>query len=265
MLLLEGVYLIVAGWIIHRCTTWLQRLLSVWEQLRMWTPLLVTVFKVYTWQIVIVSILESWGINLDALTASFSIVGVISAFALKDPLSNFAAGLLLATNDHLDTGLTIQIKGYTGTIRSLDIMSLTLTTPDNQRIVIPNRLLLDAPMTIINGFPSRGLGMTFRVHPNADTDDLLQRLTNLVLADPLVLRQPEPLIEISDITEQYLVITVSPYVRKEDFGTALFRIRQQCAQLLASAFDEPPPYPHRALQSQPSRALPPPQNLPETQ
>lgn len=82
--------------------------------------------------------LSQLGIELGPLLAGFGIAGVIIGFALQDTLSNFASGMMILIYRPYDVGDLINAAGVTGRVSHMSLVSTTIKTMDNQRLIIPN-------------------------------------------------------------------------------------------------------------------------------
>jgi small-conductance mechanosensitive channel len=92
---------------------------------------------------VLMSALTQAKINTDFIKQNLSIVlgGLVAAFAIgyglasRNMMANFLASLY--SKDRFKIGDTISINGTTGTIENMDSTTLTLTTPDKKRVIVP--------------------------------------------------------------------------------------------------------------------------------
>mgnify|MGYP001553638003 FL=1 len=85
-------------------------------------------------------VLAALGVNVTPLFAMIGGASFILAFAFQDTLGNLASGLMIMINRPFDEGDYVVVRGTGGTVRSVSIMATTVTTPDNQVIVIPKRM-----------------------------------------------------------------------------------------------------------------------------
>ena len=78
------------------------------------------------------------GISLGPLLAGLGVVGFILGFALQDSLSNFAAGMMILIYRPYDVGDLVEIGGVFGKVEHMSMVSTTILTLDNQKLVVPN-------------------------------------------------------------------------------------------------------------------------------
>ena len=94
------------------------------------------------WVVLVVGLLfalAALGVNVAPLFAMIGGASFILAFALQDTLGNLASGLMIIINRPFDEGDYVVVGGTGGTVQSVSIVATTVTTPDNQVIVIPNK------------------------------------------------------------------------------------------------------------------------------
>jgi small-conductance mechanosensitive channel len=93
----------------------------------------------YAFQIlVVVYILGQFGIKLNALLGAAGIAGIAIGFAAQTSISNIISGFFVLWERALQIGDFITIDDVTGTVQSIDLLSVRIVTPDNQMIRIPN-------------------------------------------------------------------------------------------------------------------------------
>lgn len=92
----------------------------------------------------------------DAVTALLGTAGVIGlavGLALQDPLMNLFSGVLMSVKDFYQIGDLIETNGFFGKIEQITLRSTIIALPDGQEVVIPNKDVLQNPLT---SFSHRG-------------------------------------------------------------------------------------------------------------
>lgn len=107
------------------------------------------IITVLTYATVIVVIAFIWGVDEKQLliyVSSFLTILGIAFFAQWSILSNITAGIILFVNYPVKIGDTITIlekdNDTTGEIRDIGAFFITLKTPENEFITIPNAIIL---------------------------------------------------------------------------------------------------------------------------
>ena len=99
--------------------------------------LIVSVVGKSLWVLVIIMILGRIGLDIGPLITGLGLTGFILGFAFQDSLSNLASGVMLTLNRPFQIGDYVDAGGVSGTIKAMDMMAVSMTTPDNKRIIIP--------------------------------------------------------------------------------------------------------------------------------
>ncbi len=82
--------------------------------------------------------LSQLGLDLGPLLAGFGVIGFILGFAMQDSLSNFASGLMILFYRPYDVGDLVDISGVFGKVENMSLVSTSILTLDNQKLVVPN-------------------------------------------------------------------------------------------------------------------------------
>lgn len=82
--------------------------------------------------------LSSIGLPLGGLAALVAAGGFAVGLAFQGTLSNFAAGILLLVFRPFKVGDMINAAGIIGKVNEIDLFTVTLDTPDNRRVIVPN-------------------------------------------------------------------------------------------------------------------------------
>ena len=94
-----------------------------------------------------VTALGTAGVNVGALVTSLGLTGFALSLAFKDVLTNVLSGMLILLYRPFRIGDTITIASHTGKIMLIDLRYTTLKK-DNERILIPNAMLLSGTIRV---------------------------------------------------------------------------------------------------------------------
>jgi len=95
------------------------------------------------------------GIPLASVATIISSAAIAVGLALQGSLSNLAGGIVILAFKPFHVGDVIQTGSYNGTVESIGVFYTTLTTFDNQRVVLPNAGLSNANITNASAFDTR--------------------------------------------------------------------------------------------------------------
>ena len=161
--------------------------------------------------------LSAMGINIGPILALVGAAGFVVAFALQDTLSNFASGIMIMIYRPFDVGDMINVGGVTGEARSMNLVSTTIATPDNQILIVPNNAIWGNIITNITGSGTRRVDLVFRISYDDDIEQAQQIMQDVVSSHPLVLQQPEPTIALQELGPWSVDIICRPWTQTEDY------------------------------------------------
>jgi len=82
------------------------------------------------------------GVNLTALTVIIGGLSVGLGFGLQELINNFVSGFILLTERSLAPGDVIEVDDNIGQVQKIGLRTMTITTPDDVELIIPNGYLL---------------------------------------------------------------------------------------------------------------------------
>jgi small conductance mechanosensitive channel len=180
-------------------------------------------------------VLSALGIDI---TPAFALIGgasFIMAFALQDTLCNLAAGLMIMINRPFDEGDYVDIGGVAGTVKSVSIVSTTVTTPDNQVIVVPNSKVWGNVITNVTASATRRVDLVFGIAYGDSIEDAQRVLEKTVKAHPLILAEPEPVIRVNALAASSVDFICRPWVRSDDYWTVHWDLTRQVKEAFDAA------------------------------
>ncbi|MBP7662733.1 MAG: mechanosensitive ion channel [Shewanella sp.] len=171
--------------------------------------------------------LSQLGIELGPLLAGFGIAGVIIGFALQDTLSNFASGMMILIYRPYDVGDLINAAGVTGRVSHMSLVSTTIKTMDNQRLIIPNNKIWGDTINNITAEHQRRVDMTFGISYSDSIEQAEAILKSIVEAHPKVQPLPEPTIKLHLLSESSVDFIVRPWAKPEDYWEVYWDITRE--------------------------------------
>lgn len=108
---------------------------------------IVKTLKILVFIVAIMSILQSWGINVSAFLASLGLVGMAFALAAKDTAANLFGSLVIFTDRPFKIGDWIQTPQVEGTVENIGIRSTRVRAFTQALISVPNATIANSPIT----------------------------------------------------------------------------------------------------------------------
>lgn len=180
--------------------------------------LMLSVVKGLVMVIGVLFALSQIGFSLAPLLTGLGIAGFIVGFALQDSLSNFASGVLILIYRPYDVGDSVELgDGVSGKVGHMSLVNTTVTTFDNQTVVVPNNRIWQNVIRNGTAQHERRVDLEFRVPLDADIQAVEALLTEAATAHPKTLAEPAPTVRMNAVAPDALVFICRPWVRTPDY------------------------------------------------
>ena len=153
-------------------------------------------------------VLTQLGVHVAPLLAGLGIAGFVVGFAMQSTLSNFAAGGMILANQPFDVGDEIEVVGVLGIVQRMGLVSTTILTFDNQRVIIPNSTLMGGVIRNRTAERTRRVDLIFKISYADDFEKAERILRELVDEHADVLKEPAPLVVLQNLADSSLEIVV---------------------------------------------------------
>ena len=127
------------------------------------------------------------GVQTASVIALVGAIGIGVGLAVQGALSNLAAGVLLVIFRPFRTGEFIDL-GIMGTVQNIQIFSTTLKSADGKIVIVPNSQILTRNIVNYSREPVRRNEFIIGVAYEADVDQVIKLLREVVDADSRVLQ-----------------------------------------------------------------------------
>ncbi len=192
------------------------------------------------WIIAIVAVLGIFGIDLTPVLAGLGITGVVLGFALQESISSLFSGIMIAINSPFRVGDWVDIGDISGSVQSMDLMCVTLSSADNKKITMNNKNVWGNTIVNYSYIDKRRLDMTVTVRYSDDTEKTKAVIKDLISTYPEVLKDPAPVIEIGSYNDSSIAIYVRPWVSPSDYWNVYWRFNADILKTLrANGIDMP--------------------------
>ena len=161
--------------------------------------------------------LSQLGISLGPLLAGLGVAGFIIGFALQDTLSNFASGIMILLYRPYDVGDLIDVGGVFGKVDKMNLVSTSISTLDNQMIVIPNNKIWGDVIKNITAQDIRRVDMVFGIAYTDDVSKAEAIFNDILKSHDKVLDDPEPMVRLHTLGESSVDFVVRPWTKLDDY------------------------------------------------
>lgn len=233
--IVTGLIIVLIGWVALKFI--LKGLLKIFVKAKNVSDLLgeyiVRIMYVVGWIILILTFLTHLGIDMGPMITGLGVTGIVLGLALQDSLSNFFSGFMIIINQPFRKGDYIEVGSYAGTVRSMDLICIQLTTFDGKLITMSNKVVWNAPVMNYSFTDKRRINLVVGVPYDTDLSVAKDVFKSMIASYPEVLSDPLPTIEINELASSSINFVIRPWVRPEDYWLVYFRFNGEVTQKLA--------------------------------
>ena len=175
----------------------------------------------------VIMALAALEVSVGPLMALIGAAGFIIALAMQDSLSNFASGIMILAFRPFDVGDVVDAGGVSGSVTSMNLVSTTIKTFDNKKMVVPNNKIWRDVITNATGVATRRVDMEFGIGYDDDIDKAQAILEEVVHAHPMVLADPEPTIRMNTLADSSVNFICRPWSRTEDYWAVYWDVTKE--------------------------------------
>ncbi|MBD3203870.1 mechanosensitive ion channel [Candidatus Woesearchaeota archaeon] len=183
------------------------------------------------WIVILLILMSYIGVDIGPILASLSVAGFITGFAMKDVLSNLAAGMMILGNKPFKVGDYIKSGGISGTVKKIGISSSVLTTPENQKITVPNAELWGNPITNYSAYKTRRIDIKIGVSYEEDIDMVIRTLDEIVKEKKEILKEPEVSFFVSELGDYTVNIGLRCWTKIDDYWDILYFLNKKIKEV----------------------------------
>ncbi len=202
--------------------------------------LIIKVAVFFAQLIVLMIVLDRFGVSLAPVIAGLGVTGFILGFAFQETIGNLLAGAMIAINSPFRVGDYVEVGSMSGSVRDMDMMSVTLATPDNKRVVMANKLIWGHAIVNYSYTETRRVEMGVSIAYNSDVNKAKDLLWSIINSYPEVLPDPKPVIVVNKLNDSSVDIVVRPWSKPADYWTIYFRFQQDVLEKFREAQIEIP-------------------------
>jgi len=191
-------------------------------------------------------IISELDINLGAIFGAAGVIGLVVGVASQTSIGNIVSGFFLVSEKSFELGDLIRIGDKTGTVYSIDLLSIKIKTFDNLLIRIPNQTVISTELTNVTRFPIRRLDFEISVAYKENLARVKSILEKIVKENPLCLDEPEPVIIFKTFGDSGINILLGVWFEKANH----IKVKNSIFQEIKSTFDAEGieiPFPHVTL------------------
>jgi len=183
--------------------------------------------------VVIIAALDRLGVNTTSVLAVFATAGLAVGLALKDSLSNFAAGVMLIIFKPFKVGDFVEAGGSAGTVEEIRIFNTIMKTPDNREITVPNGQVYSGTIINVTARDTRRIDLVFGIGYEDDFKKARDLVWEVIRSDERILKDPEPTVVFLELADSSVNFAVRPWVKTSEY----WDVRADVLEKVKQAFD----------------------------
>lgn len=220
---------------------------SLRKQLSRQRMMLITRTVVYTgYTGLIFIVMRELNYDLTALFGAAGVVGIVIGVASQTSIGNIISGLFLVSEKSFELGDVVRIGDKTGTVYSIDLLSIKVKTFDNLLIRIPNQTVISTELINVTRFPIRRLDFKIGVAYKEDLKKVKLVLETVARNNPLCLEEPDPVVAFQAFGSSSIDLTFSVWFEKANYQA----VKNSVFIEIKEAFDREGiemPFPHVSI------------------
>jgi len=167
--------------------------------------------------ICMIMILDVFGINTTSLIAMLGAAGVAVGLALKDTLSNIAAGIVIILQNSCRKGDFIEFGGTSGTVKEINLFTTILETPDGIFISAPNSSVWGTPLKNYTKTGRRRMDLTVGISYGDSIEAAFGVMRGIIAREGRFSKEPPPQILVQSLGDSSVNITLRAWASGNDY------------------------------------------------
>ncbi len=225
---LLAIFILVAGaWVINLIVSATRKTMERSEVDANLRPFLLTTVRVVLRVLLVLAALGTVGIQMTSFIAIIGAAGLAIGMALSGTLQNFAGGVLILLFKPFKVGHFIKAQGFSGTVKEIQIFNTILLTPDNHEVIVPNGGLATNALENFSTQEKRKIIWTFGIGYGDSVQKAREVLTELLTNDERILKEEPPFIQLAELGDSSVNLTVRVWVKAEHYWPVHFEINEK--------------------------------------
>jgi small conductance mechanosensitive channel len=183
--------------------------------------------QVLLYGVVFIAALHRLGVETTSLVAMLGAAGIAIGLGLRQQLSNVASGLLIIIFRPFSVGDYIEGGGTAGTVERIELMATEVRSPENVMVIIPNSRLTADKVNNYSHHDTRRLRIGIAASYKTNLKAIRDVLQDIVHAEDLILKEPEPAIAIKDLGDKAVKLEIRAWVKSQDYLKAKIQLNEK--------------------------------------
>jgi small conductance mechanosensitive channel len=191
------------------------------------TKFVISLTRIALMIFVVLAALSTLGVQTTSFIAVIGAAGLAIGFAMQSSLSNFASGVMLIIFRPFKAGDFVEAGGTSGVVEAVHIFNTVMRTPDNKKVIIPNSSVTGGNITNYSAKEERRIDMVFGIGYDDDLKKAKQILERLIGEDSRILKDPAPVVAVSELADSSVNFVVRPWVKTADYWAVYWNFTEK--------------------------------------
>jgi len=187
----------------------------------------VSLTKIALLTFIFIAALGTLGVQTASFIAVIGAAGLAIGFALQGSLANFASGVMIIIFRPFKAGDYIEAGGVGGSVEAVHIFNTIMKTPDNKKVIVPNSKITGDNIINYSAKEERRVDLIFGIGYGDDIKKAKNTLEQILAADERVLKDPAPMVAVSELADSSVNFVVRPWVKTADYWNVYFDITEK--------------------------------------
>ena len=184
------------------------------------------------WIFLAVAFLQHMGLNMGPVLAGLGISGVILGFAFQETIGNLLSGVMIVINAPFRIGDYIETGSFAGTVTDMDMICVILSTPDNKKITMSNKLVWGNPIVNYSNIERRRVELSVSVPYATDLQVVRDAVWKMLNSYSEILPDPAPVVEVNKLNTSSVDFVVRPWTKPVDYWKVYWRFNGEILERL---------------------------------
>jgi small conductance mechanosensitive channel len=184
--------------------------------------------------LVIIAALGTLGVQTTSFVAILGAATLAIGLALQSNLANFGAGAVLMIFRPFKVGDFVEAGGATGVVEEIGIFHTKMRTGDNREVIVPNSNIVGGNIINYSAKDTRRIDLVIGVSYEDDLKKVKEELWNILNSDERILKEPAPIVAVSELADSSVNFVVRPWVKASDYWPVYFDLLER----IKTRFDE---------------------------
>lgn len=198
-------------------------------------PVFCTIASYSVYAVGMVIILDIFGVNTASIITLLGAAGLAVGLALKDTLSNIAAGTMLLILRPFSVGHFIECNSLSGTVKVIGLFTTILETPDGLFVSAPNSCLWGSPIKNFTKNGRRRMDLIVGIAYTDSIDQGFEALQQVVAADPRFLPDPAPQMMVQAMADSSINLQLRAWTTVDDYWKVYWACNKQIKESIEAA------------------------------